>query len=466
LFSITNTLSFIKLYLSALDDQIQSVNPSYKLSFSQSVWLGFILSALLVTNTLCWEVYSRASIGKRKSSALRWMFRHTKLPWEQLLVFSLKALLKRYNITECILVLDDSDIQRSKNTTKLHAVQKLKDKVSGGFIQGQNIVMLLLVTDKITIPVGFDFYQTDPDWLIWKVEDRKLRKSGISKKDRPSEPIKSPRYPSKLVIAANLVSDFVSSFPEITVKALLADCFYGNKGFSDQIKSIDKKMQLISQMRSNQLVKMLGKKIPVETLFERYPGVQKVISLRGEDKIVNMYGMRVQVNSYGCKLMVIALKYEGEDDYRYITATNLSWRTIDVVSAYTLRWLIEVFFQDWKAHEGWHCMATQQGDIGSRRGVVLSLLADHALLLHPEQTNRIDAGLPAVTVGTLSSHVKIEAFLESVKEIINSDHPKSDYEKLSEQLVNLYEFRESRKHLVGLDMSRFESVPALEKRYA
>jgi hypothetical protein len=71
-----------------------------------------------------------------------------------------------------------------------------------------------------------------------------------------------------------------------------------------------------------------------------------------------------------------------------------------------------------------------------------------------------------VTVGTLSSHVKIEAFLESVKEIINSDHPKSDYEKLSEQLVNLYEFRESRKHLVGLDMSRFESVPALEKRYA
>jgi len=345
-------------------------------------------------------------------------------------------------------------------------VQKLKDKASGGFIQGQNIVMLLLVTNKITIPVGFDFYQTDPEWLVWKAEDRKLRKSGISKKDRPDEPIKSPNYPSKLVIAANLVRNFVSSFPEITVKALLADCFYGNKGFSDQIKSIDKKMQLISQIRSNQLVKMLGKKIPVETLFKRYPGVQKVINLRGEDKIVNMYGMRVQVNSYGCKLMVIALKYEGEDDYRYITATNLSWRTIDVVSAYTLRWLIEVFFQDWKAHEGWHCMATQQGDIGSRRGVVLSLLADHALLLHPEQTNRIDAGLPAVTVGTLSSHVKIEAFLESVKEIINSDHPKSDYEKLSAQLVNLYEFRESRKHLVGLDMSRFESVPALEKRYA
>ena len=59
-----------------------------------------------------------------------------------------------------------------------------------------------------------------------------------------------------------------------------------------------------------------------------------------------MYGMRVNVVSYGCKLVVIALKYDGEDDYRYITATNLSWRTIDIVNTYSLRWLIEVFFQD------------------------------------------------------------------------------------------------------------------------
>jgi len=37
------------------------------------------------------------------------------------------------------------------------------------------------------------------------------------------------------------------------------------------------------------------------------------------------------------------LKYEGEDEYRYITATDLSWRAIDIVSAYALRWLVEVF---------------------------------------------------------------------------------------------------------------------------
>lgn len=99
--------------------------------------------------------------------------------------------------------------------------------------------------------------------------------------------------------------------------------------------------------------------------------------------------MRVNVVSYGCKLVVIALKYAGEDDYRYITATNLSWRTIDIVNAYSLRWLIEVFFQDWKTHEGWQSMATHQGEIGARSGVVLSLMSECFVASSPTvQSNR------------------------------------------------------------------------------
>ena len=155
MFTVIQTLNFIKSYLNLLDEQIRSVNPAYRLSHVQYVWLGFTLSAMLVTNSLCWEVYSRTSIGKHKSSKLRWMFKHAKLPWDKLLLCSIKAVLKRYGITEGILVLDDSDIPRSKNTSEIYGVHKLKDKASNGFIKGQNIVLLLLVTDKITIPVGF-----------------------------------------------------------------------------------------------------------------------------------------------------------------------------------------------------------------------------------------------------------------------------------------------------------------------
>lgn len=466
LFTVIQTLSFIKVYLNELDAQIRLVNPNYKLSTAQCLWLGFMLSAILVTNSLCWEAYSRTSIGKHKASKLRWMFKHTKLPWEKLLLCSVKAILKRYSITEGLLVLDDSDLPRSKHTSKLYGVHKLKDKTSGGFIKGQNIVLLLLVTDKVTIPVGFNFYLPDPEWVEWKAKDRQLRKNKVAKSGRPVEPKRSNEYPSKLEISGNLVEEFVSNFPEVKVKALLADCLYGNKKLKERIDKLGQKIQIISQIRSNQLVKLSGKNITVTELFKRYPGIPTIINIRGQSSAVNMRGMRVQVNAYGCKLMVIALKYAGEDDYRYITATDLSWRAIDIANAYTLRWLIEVFFQDWKTSEGWQRAATQQGEIGSRRGVLLSLLTDHALLMHPEQTNRIDAGLPAVTVGSLSNHIKVEAFIDSVEAIIESDSPKSAFEKLSKQMLNLYELRESKKHLVGYDMSNFKGRYGLEKKYA
>ena len=34
-------------------------------------------------------------------------------------------------------------------------------------------------------------------------------------------------------------------------------------------------------------------------------------------------------------------------------ASDLSWRTEDIVRAYTLGRLIEVFFDDWKVYEDW-----------------------------------------------------------------------------------------------------------------
>ena len=51
--------------------------------------------------------------------------------------------------------------------------------------------------------------------------------------------------------------------------------------------------------------------------------------------------------------VVVALKYEGEDTYRYLIASDLTWRTLDIVQGQTLRWLVEVFIQDWKSYEGW-----------------------------------------------------------------------------------------------------------------
>ena len=87
-----------------------------------------------------------------------------------------------------------------------------------------------------------------------------------------------------------------------------------------------------------------------------------------------------------------------------MVASDLSWRTVDMVQGYTLRWLVEVFFADWKVHEGWGQLTKQPDEDGSSRSLILSLLLDHCLLLHPhqlarleQQTTRVHRGKPTTT---------------------------------------------------------------------
>ena len=101
-----------------------------------------------------------------------------------------------------------------------------------------------------------------------------------------------------------------------------------------------------------------------------------------------MLAARIIVKSHAKKRFVVALKYEGETEYRFIVATDLSWQHMDIARTYTLRWLVEVFIQDWKAHGGWNKLSKQQGVDSAMRGITLSLLCEHALLLHPQQSAR------------------------------------------------------------------------------
>src|SRR3990167_7553764 len=104
---------------------------------------------------------------------------------------------------------------------------------------------------------------------------------------------------------------------------------------------------------------------------------------------------KFKVKSHGKKYFIVALKYEDEEEYRYLIANDMSWRDVDIIKAYSLRWLVEVFIQDWKSYEGWNQLAKQQGIDGSDHGVILSLLCDHALLLHQDQKALFESKQPA-----------------------------------------------------------------------
>jgi len=221
-------------------------------------------------------------------------------------------------------------------------------------------------------------------------------------------------------------------------------------------------MQVISQLKCNQLIFHIGKKISVQNYFKRNPGVEHTITIRGQGPVkVWLSGARLVVDSHGKKRYVIALKYEGEDEYRYIVASNLCWRMKDIVQAYTLRWLIEVFFQDWKTHEGWGELGLHYVE-GSRRAAILSLLLDYSLLFHPSQSKLLERKLPACTVGSLVRQCRVDAFLQFVRNILDMENPEEYLKKLEEGAREIYFLRTSGKHMNGRKLGRMEETPCLK----
>jgi len=383
---ISDPLPFVKTYIDELDGSLKQYDSNIRLSAIQKGWLAFCIMAIFITRTICWAKFERACLGKRSCTAISWTFRQASIPWEILLTVSTMLIIKSFGITSGCLAIDETDKKRSKSAKHIHKLHKIKDKGSGGYINGQKLVFLFFITDVVSIPVGFRFYMPDPKLKAWKNADQKLRKKGISKKHRPAEPARDKNYPTIAEIALELLKDFRMNYPGIKINCILADALYGTQSFLDEASDIFGGVQVVSQIRENQKVMFKGKEVHVKKYFSCRTGVINVIKIRGgKNETVTVASARLHVCSHGKKRFVIALKYEGEDDYRYLVATDLSWRTLDIVDAYTLRCLIEVFFENWKISEGWGRLTKHTGKDGSRRGVILSLMVDHCLFFHPDQ---------------------------------------------------------------------------------
>ena len=139
---------FVSTFVAAVDEAIRAHQPNCGLSVIQRTWLAFCVTAVLVTNSICWAHFARASLGMYSLAALSWMFRHSKMPWDQLLVASVRVILRHHGLTSGSLVIDDTDNPRSKSAKALAHLYKLRDKESGGYLWGQSLVFLVLVTPK------------------------------------------------------------------------------------------------------------------------------------------------------------------------------------------------------------------------------------------------------------------------------------------------------------------------------
>jgi len=192
---------FVSAFIDAVDRAIRTQQPHHAMSATQRAWLAFCVTAVLVTNSVGWARFERARLGMYSLAAWSWMFRHRKMPWDQLLVASVRVILQHHGLTSGSLVVDDPDNQRAKSAQALAHLYQLRAKDSGGSMWGQSLVFLVLVTATISLPVGFVFYQPAPELSAWYKKDQSLRKLGVPKAQRPRKPAPHPRYPTQQPLA-------------------------------------------------------------------------------------------------------------------------------------------------------------------------------------------------------------------------------------------------------------------------
>ena len=461
----TDAMPFITNYVFELAKELSQRHPELHLSGNQQKWLSFCLTGMLLTGTLCWAAFTRMGLGAYSIGALSWMFRNSKLPWSYLLQASFTLLVRILQLKNGVLVLDDTDHRRAKTTSRIYGAHKIFDKKTGGYYNGQCLMFLLLVTNTVTLPVGVRFYRPDPKYQAWDKENKRLKKAGIKAAKRPKAPKPDPDCPSKTEIALALVDDFHRNNPDVTIKSVLADAAFGTRHFMEGARAKAGCKQVISQLHENQLVMFRNKWITVKAYFSKHEGVSQVVSVRGgKTNEMTVGSARLVVKAHGTKNFIVAVKNQDEAEYRYLVATDLTWRTLDILQCYTLRWLVEVFFEDWKLYEGWTGMAKQPGEEGSVRGVTLSLLLDHALLIHPEQRACLENRTPARTVGSLKRAAHGEALIALVRKILLETDPLRMLEQLAEKNKALFPLAPSKKHMSGRDIGRQEPTLSLNRR--
>jgi hypothetical protein len=195
--------------------------------------------------------------------------------------------------------------------------------------------------------------------------------------------------------------------------------------------------------------------VSVKEAFSNIVSKTTTINLRQNQHTITYASLVEVVKSHGIKYKIVAMKYDQETDYRYLIALDSTWMDIDIIKAYALRWLVEVFIQDWKNNEGWNNLAKQRNEDGSVKGVTLSLLCDHLFILHPAQMALAKTKSPALTVGSLRQKIIIDSLMSFIKNIVNSENPKSEFAKYSQQMTELFAGMPSKKHMRTLDFEEF-----------
>jgi hypothetical protein len=79
-------LPFVEEYVEQLSASLESHQPKAGLTRGQKAWLSFCLMGIIVTESVCWQKFVRAGLGRYSEALLSWYFRGP-MGWGLLLSF-------------------------------------------------------------------------------------------------------------------------------------------------------------------------------------------------------------------------------------------------------------------------------------------------------------------------------------------------------------------------------------------
>ena len=68
---LTKPAPFVSAFIDAVDEAIRQDHPNCGMSATQRAWLAFCLTATLITHSICWARFERASLGSHDAPAER-----------------------------------------------------------------------------------------------------------------------------------------------------------------------------------------------------------------------------------------------------------------------------------------------------------------------------------------------------------------------------------------------------------
>jgi hypothetical protein len=148
-----------------------------------------------------------------------------------------------------------------------------------------------------------------------------------------------------------LLEAFKAHHPAIRVHCIAADALYGTVSFVDEASAMCGGVQVLSQIRSHQNMRAGTRAQHVADSCATHPGTPHTIRIRGgEEVVVGGSSARLYVCAHKTKRFIVAITYAEEETYRSLIASDLSWRTLDIVQGHSLRGLVEL--RHWELKSG------------------------------------------------------------------------------------------------------------------